>query len=141
MRVRVRALIWHDGLLLVRRESRMGREHTALPGGRVKDNETLAAALTREVTEETGIEARVGRLIYVAEVVFSVKAQHLELVFQAEPLAPIDPQTVDLITVEQAKAAPLMPPIASEIERDQKRGWVDAPRWLGNLWDSRLAQP
>jgi ADP-ribose pyrophosphatase YjhB (NUDIX family) len=48
MRVRVRALIWHDGLLLVRRESRMGREPTALPGGRVKDNETRAAALTRE---------------------------------------------------------------------------------------------
>jgi ADP-ribose pyrophosphatase YjhB (NUDIX family) len=138
MRVRVRALVWHDGRLLVRRESRMGRERTALPGGRVKDGETVEAALTREVAEETGIDVRAGRMIYVAEIVYSVQEQHLELVFFAEPRAPIDPQNVDLITLEQAKAAPLLPPIAAEIERDHEHDWVDAPRWLGNLWDSEL---
>jgi ADP-ribose pyrophosphatase YjhB (NUDIX family) len=138
MRVRVRGLIWHDGRLVVRRESRMGRERVALPGGRVKDGETLEAALTREVAEETGIEVHPGRLIYVAEIVSSVQAQHLELVFLAKPAAAIDPERTDLITVAEAKAAPLLPPLAAEIERDQGRAWADTPRWLGNLSDPQL---
>jgi ADP-ribose pyrophosphatase YjhB (NUDIX family) len=139
MRVRVRGLIWHDGRMVVRRETRMGRPRTALPGGRVKDGETLEEALTREVAEETGIEAHAARLIYVAEIVSSVQAHHLELVFLAEPVEAIDPSRLELMTVREAMAAPLLPPLAAEIERDQRREWADTPRWLGNLWDPQLA--
>lgn len=138
MRVRVRALIWHDGRLVVRRERRMGREQTTLPGGRVKDRETVADALRREVAEETGLQIDIGPLVYVAEVVYAVETQHMEIVFLAKPRSPLDPASVELMTLEEAERAPLLPPITSNIECDLAAGWTDTPRWLGNLWDSRL---
>jgi ADP-ribose pyrophosphatase YjhB (NUDIX family) len=132
-------VIWHDGRLVVRRERRLGREQTALPGGRVKDRETVADALHREVAEETGLAIEIRPLIYVAEVVYAVETQHIELVFLAEPRSPLDPASVELMTLDEAKRAPLMPPITADIERDLAAGWTNTPRWLGNLWDSRLA--
>jgi ADP-ribose pyrophosphatase YjhB (NUDIX family) len=131
-------VIWHDGRLVVRRERRLGHEQTALPGGRDKDRETVAEALHREVAEETGLSIDIGPLVYVAEVVYAVETQHLELVFLAEPVSPLDPATVVLMTLEEAKQAPLLPPIAADIECDLADGWSDTPRWLGNLWRSRL---
>ena len=104
----------------------------------VKDRETVEDALRREVAEETGLEIDIGPLVYVAEVVYAVEIQHLELVFLAEPRSPLDPASVELMTLEEAKRAPLLPPITADIERDLAGGWTDTPRWLGNLWDSRL---
>jgi ADP-ribose pyrophosphatase YjhB (NUDIX family) len=131
-------VIWHDGRLVVRRERRRGREQTALPGGRIKDRETVADALHREVAEETGLEIDIGPLIYVAEVVYAVETQHLELVFLAQPSSPLESASVELMTLDEARRAPLLPPITADIERDSANAWTDTPRWLGNLWDSRL---
>jgi ADP-ribose pyrophosphatase YjhB (NUDIX family) len=68
MQVRVRALIWSGDRIVVRREPCMGRVQIALPAVRVKDHETLADAVTREVLEETGLCAEPRRLLCVAEV-------------------------------------------------------------------------
>lgn len=45
-----------ERLLLVRRGSEPGRGKWSLPGGRVEPGETLEAAVSREVLEETGLE-------------------------------------------------------------------------------------
>lgn len=45
-------------VLLVRAE---GQSHTFLPGGHVEDREGLTACLRRELREELGVEASVGR--------------------------------------------------------------------------------
>ena len=47
-------------LLLVRRRNAPGRGLWSVPGGRVEPGETLAAAVAREVREETGLAVRVG---------------------------------------------------------------------------------
>ncbi|MGY1693456.1 NUDIX hydrolase [Geodermatophilus sp. SYSU D00766] len=47
-------------LLLVRRRNAPGRGLWSVPGGRVEPGESLAAAVTREVREETGLRVRVG---------------------------------------------------------------------------------
>ncbi len=52
----VSAAIFRDGeLLLVRRARSPGKGFYSLPGGRVEFGETLAAALAREVQEETAL--------------------------------------------------------------------------------------
>jgi ADP-ribose pyrophosphatase YjhB (NUDIX family) len=140
MEVRVRALIWNDEMIVVRRETRIGQVCTALPGGRVRGGETVEEALVREVAEETGIEIRPGRLAYVAEVVSPHHAEHLELIFESEAVGPVHPPGVDLLTLLEASRAPLLPPVIGAIQRDIELGTVSyAPRWLGNIWDPEIA--
>jgi ADP-ribose pyrophosphatase YjhB (NUDIX family) len=53
----------HDAagrLLLIRRGQEPSRGLWSLPGGRVEPGETVAAAVVREVREETGLDVRAG---------------------------------------------------------------------------------
>lgn len=56
-----------DHILLVERLNPPAQGYWAFPGGRVQAGETLAAALKREVAEETGLDIGVGDLIGHAE--------------------------------------------------------------------------
>src|SRR5438093_12861984 len=65
--LRVAAIIArHDRVLLVEHRKR-GQRYWVLPGGRLQGNETLDAALRRELREELGLEARVARPPIVGE--------------------------------------------------------------------------
>jgi 8-oxo-dGTP pyrophosphatase MutT (NUDIX family) len=57
-----------DGFVLMHRTER--DPLWALPGGRCEMNEASPAALVREMHEELGITARVGRLLFIAEIFF-----------------------------------------------------------------------
>jgi ADP-ribose pyrophosphatase YjhB (NUDIX family) len=136
MRVEVRAVILIDGPLVLAEETRDGRPHRALPGGRVERWETLHEALVREVHEETGLVVEPGRLLYVAEVVSRFKLHDVDLVFSAIPIEPV-PESLTLIDPAEASGR-IMPPILGEIAHDIELGWPNEARWLGNLWDSSL---
>ena len=66
IRLSVSAVVWRDQpggeLLLMQRSD---NQHWGLPGGYVEIGESVAAAATREVFEETGVHIAVGRLIGV----------------------------------------------------------------------------
>jgi len=133
VRVKARAVIWIDGLLILAEQSRRGRPELSLPGGRVNAHESVIDALKREVAEETGLEVDPGRLLYVSEHVESVRAHDLELIFLAEasgvPTLRGDFKTIDLDT----ERPDVRPPILEQIASDAKSGWADTPKWLGNV--------
>ncbi len=63
VRPSVSAVIFREGRLLLQQRADGGQ--WGLPGGSVEIGETVTAALTREVKEETGLDVAVGRLIGV----------------------------------------------------------------------------
>jgi len=58
-RIRVSAILRWQGLVLLCRQEKPGKEYWLLPGGGVDSGETLIEALRRELREELGIEADV----------------------------------------------------------------------------------
>ena len=133
MRVKARAVVVQDGKLLVSRERRRGIERLLLPGGRVRDGESVLDTLTREVIEETGVEVIPSRLLYVAEVVGMYGVHDLNLIWLADPK---DPRAIDdgvLVPLDSDLAEPIMPPIAARIAADAADGWPAQAQWLGNI--------
>ena len=59
-------LIENNQLLLVKQRVSPGRAWS-LPGGRVEAGETLDEAIKREMLEETGLEIKVEKLLYVCD--------------------------------------------------------------------------
>jgi ADP-ribose pyrophosphatase YjhB (NUDIX family) len=65
--VRVTGVVIEDGrILLLNQDTDTGRSWS-LPGGKVEEGETLAAAMVREMNEETGLEIEPGRLLYICD--------------------------------------------------------------------------
>ncbi|MEO3825203.1 NUDIX hydrolase [Actinomadura sp. B10D3] len=80
MTVRVTGVVIEDGRLLVLDQDTGDGRSWSLPGGKVEAGETLAGALVREMREETGVEAEVGRLLYVCD---HVQAGVVHITFEA----------------------------------------------------------
>lgn len=63
--LRTRALIHHDGKVLVAHEK--NSDHTSLPGGHVETGESVIAALRREIMEECGRKCEVNEYLGAIE--------------------------------------------------------------------------
>jgi ADP-ribose pyrophosphatase YjhB (NUDIX family) len=134
-RVHVHAAIWVDGKLVVHRHSHRGVERLSLPGGRVKDRESVIDALRREAREEIGREIAIGDLLIAGEV-NSTASRAVVLVFAASLRQPeLAGSPLHLISADGSEAAQVLPPVIDELRACHQ----DArQRWLGQL---RVPQP
>jgi 8-oxo-dGTP diphosphatase len=92
----VAAVIRHGGRVLIcqrRKDDTFGLKWE-FPGGKVKEGESPAAALARELKEELGVKARIGAEIYRTRHKYSEHAQEIELLFFTAGLESVDVQNL-----------------------------------------------
>jgi 8-oxo-dGTP diphosphatase len=78
------AVVIHaDKILLVRYNDRNGRTYLVAPGGGVKNEEALSKSIIREVKEETGLEVRPIKLLFVEDL-FSQRYRMVKVWFLSE---------------------------------------------------------
>ena len=104
-------------LLLVERGNPPHKGRWSLPGGRVEGGETLAEAGTRELREETGLEAAVGEIAGVVERIgegfhYLIVDLWAELAEGAVPVAGGDAADARLVGLDELPGYPLSPGLA-----------------------------
>lgn len=100
----VGGIVVHDGaLLMVKRGKEPAKGLWSVPGGSVEHGEYLAAAVRREVAEETGIDVEVGGLIGIFEVLGD--PHYVILDFAARTQGKPEPRAAD--DADEARWVPL----------------------------------
>jgi 8-oxo-dGTP diphosphatase len=141
-RVRVAAFMVLDGKVVLVRHRAGDAVYHLLPGGGVSWGETLQDALLREIAEETGLAARIGRLLYVNDTIDPNGRRHVvNITFEATVVGgaittcPADPrvEAVDLVLPHKLTALDLRPPMAAALI-DSLASDVPDSRYLGSLF-------
>ena len=141
-RVRVAALTFMDGKVVLVRHRAKDAVYHLLPGGGVDYRETLEDALVREVFEETGLRVDVDRPILISDTIDPKGTRHVvNITFVTTVVGgsitdtPSDPrvEAVDLADVASLCKLDLRPPIADALAAFVDD--ADVPcRYLGALF-------
>ncbi|GAB6929162.1 NUDIX hydrolase [Paenibacillus sp. JCM 10914] len=67
LQVRVTGILVEDGKILLVKQNVTSDREWSLPGGRVEQGETLEDAIAREIEEETGLNTKVSKLLYICD--------------------------------------------------------------------------
>jgi len=104
-------------LLLVRRGHPPGAGRWSLPGGRVENGESPAAAAAREVAEETGLTVEVGELLATVTIGDYLVHDFAATVTGGELCAGDDASDVRWCSLADAELLPLTDNLLDELRR------------------------
>jgi len=82
--VRPSGILIENGKILIVKQEVSERRNWSLPGGALDYGETIEQCLVRELKEETGIEVKVGELLYVTDRFRSLKNHVVHITFLVE---------------------------------------------------------
>lgn len=131
LRVHAHAVIRVGDRIVVHRRQTHERDHLTLPGGRVKDRESVTEALRREILEETGIEVVLGDLLFAGEV-NATSRQDILLIFGAQPAPGTTVEEISLVDPGAVGAESILPPVLDRLG-------AAGPTWLGELYRPQLS--
>ena len=106
-RINVRGVIYRDGQILGVRHRRNNGEianYYATPGGGLDPHESLADGLVRELLEETNVEAKISKLLFIQQYASKRKGYTEELEFFFAVDNPEDFEAVDLTSASHGDA-------------------------------------
>jgi len=140
--LRVAAIIVRGTQILLVEHHKRGECYWVLPGGRLKGLETLATALRRELNEELSLDARVGELVIVSEMLAPDRhivnlMFHAEIGESTEPrLDPSDPVLAgwQWVSTDQLPRLDFRPPIAEAVRAVIAENFAGRVRFLGDTW-------
>lgn len=142
-RVRVAALMVHDGKVVTVRHRAGDSVYHLLPGGGVDYRETLETALRREIAEETGFEVEIGAPLFINDTIDPNGTRHLvNITFSATITGgritdnPIDDrvEAVELVNACDLTSLDMRPPIAAELADWLSAQAKPAARYLGAVF-------
>jgi 8-oxo-dGTP diphosphatase len=143
IRVRVAALVVLDGRVVLVRHRHGDRTYHLLPGGGVEVGEPLGDALVREVQEETGLEIRVVRPLFINDSIDPGGSRHMvnitfltEIIGGAVTERPMDRrvEAVELVAPAALTGLDLRPPIVTHLIDALANIDVCETRYLGSVW-------
>jgi len=141
-RVRVAAIIVRQDALLLVRHVKQGETYWLFPGGGVDYGESAAEALARELKEETGLDIRVGDLVFANDSIPPDKHRHvINLYFTAdilggEPALGDDTPLAELrfVPIDDVPALAFRPDIRDALLPALRKGFPQRAVYLGNIW-------
>lgn len=144
--MRVAAVLVLDGRVLLVRHRKRADVYHLLPGGGVEAGETLDEALRREVAEETGLECRTVRPLFLNDTIDPAGGRHVvNLTFLTTVSGgeltrrPADERVegLDLVTLEELPRLDLRPPLGRVLAEAAREGFAVPTTYLGPLWTER----
>jgi 8-oxo-dGTP diphosphatase len=144
IRIRVAVIIPQDDKILLVRHVKDDRQYWLIPGGGVDFGETIDECAKREIKEETNIDVKLLKLLFISESVSREYERHLvNLFFLGQALNPDDElkvlkdervQEARYVPVSRLNDLELHPPVAAFITRAFKDEFKGPTLFLGNLW-------
>lgn len=86
--IRVSVVVVKDDKILLVKHYRREKNYWVLPGGKVRQGETLEECGIREVVEESCLHVRIIEFLYIGETIWPEGERHtIEVFFRGEPLS------------------------------------------------------
>lgn len=142
--VRVSVILPNEkGELLLIKHRKPTRSYWVLPGGHLDYGETLETCAVRELKEETNLDIRVEKMLYVSQALAPDQSRHIVNLYFLAKLLGGELRLGEEEVLEEARFIPfeeigsltLYPSVTGELLDSFKKGFRQEILYLGNRWD------